>query len=63
MKFKFKCLLCQDDLKSVPDKNKEESYFCCVECFQQAIDVLEFQFKNFPENFNRRLENLGVNEP
>lgn len=63
MKFKFKCLLCQDDLKNTPDKNNETSYFCCVECFQQALEVLEYQLKNFPENFNRRLENLGANEP
>lgn len=62
MKFKFKCLLCQDDLKKKPDKNIEQSYFCCAECFEQALDVLSFQLINFPENFNRRLENLGANE-
>lgn len=63
MKFKFKCLLCQDDLKKKPDKNNEGSYFCCGECFQQALDILRSDFLKNPENFNKRLENLGINEP
>lgn len=58
--FKFKCLLCQDDLKRRPDRNNEGSYFCCGECFQQALELLRHEFKVKPEVFQNRLKELGA---
>lgn len=60
--FSFKCPLCETVLKKRPEKENEQSYFCCVECYEQTLGILKHEFNFHVDSFEKRLRELGSNE-
>lgn len=59
---KKKCLSCKKELKTKVDPDDETTFFCDRICFEDYQANLVFQNLDDPNEYKKRLQDLGVED-